>query len=304
MPPLLLINGIGAALDLFEPLRVHLRERETIAFDAPGVGGSATPGHPLAMHTLAGIVSDLIAELGLERVDVLGLSWGGALAQELAYRHPHAVRRLVLAATMFGIGSVPGRPAAMSILATPARYYYPSYLQRIAPTLYGREILDHAKLLQRHAHLRAANPPSPVGYAWQVAAVSVWSSWPWLHRIRHRTLVLAGDDDPIIPFHNGEILARRIPRAQLHRVEGGGHLFLYLRAEEMGRVISAFCDQPSTRERRAERVDGARQPSRRRLRPLHEDVVGEERHRLDGGVASHEHGAPRLGQRDDDRIGR
>ncbi len=238
--PLLLINGIGATGDLFEPLREFLGDRETIAFDAPGVGGSPAAIYPPTMRGIARLVAGLIHELGHDQVDVLGLSWGGALAQELARRHPDRVRRLILSATMPGWTSLPGRPAAVSILMSPARYYSTDYLRRVAPTLYGGIIAEHPRLLTEHARLREARPPTTVGYFWQLSALRRWTSLPWLHRLRQRTLVLAGDDDPIIPLPNSRIIAKRIPDGRLHVVHGGGHLFLFTRAEEMAGIIRAF----------------------------------------------------------------
>ena len=238
--PLLLVNGIGATGDLFRPFRQHLTDRETIAFDAPGVGGSPERLYPPTMRQLAALVAGLIDELGHDHVDVLGISWGGALAQELARRHPRSVRRLVLAATMPGWTSLPGRPTALSVLMSPARYYSPEYLQRVAPTLYGGAIREHPSLLKEHARLRAAQPPTRLGYAHQLAALRRWSSLPWLHRLSHRTLVLAGDDDPIIPLANARLIANRVPAGRLHVIEGGGHLFLFTRAEEMAGAVGDF----------------------------------------------------------------
>jgi pimeloyl-ACP methyl ester carboxylesterase len=83
-------------------------------------------------------------------------------------------------------------------------------------------------------------PPSLVGYAGQVYAITGWSSFPWLHRLRQPTLVLAGDDDPIVPLVNGRILARRIPGARLEVVRGGGHLFLLEEAEAMAELVAEF----------------------------------------------------------------
>lgn len=248
--PLLLINGIGATGDLFDPLRKHLTDRETIAFDAPGVGGSPAPVYPPTMRGIARIVAGLIHELGHDSVDVLGLSWGGALAQELARRHPDRVRRLVLVATMPGWIALPGRPAAMSILLSPARYYSPDYLRRVAPTLYGGAIAAHPELLDEHAKLREARPPTTVGYIWQLSALRRWTSLPWLHRLRMRTLVMAGDDDPIIPAANARLMASRVVDARLHIVEGGGHLFLFTRAEEMAHVIADFLADGADEARR------------------------------------------------------
>lgn len=238
--PLLLINGIGATGDLFQPLREYLGDRETIAFDAPGVGGSPAAIYPPTMRGIARLIAGLIHELGHDRVDVLGLSWGGALAQELARRHPDRVRRLILTATMSGWTSMPGRPAAVSILMSPARYYSTDYLRRVAPTLYGGIIAERPGLLAEHARLREARPPTTVGYMWQLSALRRWTSLPWLHQLRQRTLILAGDDDPIIPLVNAKMIASRIPDGRLHVVDGGGHLFLFTRAEEMAGLIKDF----------------------------------------------------------------
>ncbi len=240
--PLLLINGIGATGDLFDPFRQFLDDRETIAFDAPGVGRSSTPVLPTTMGQLSDIVAGLARQLGHEQVDALGLSWGGALAQELAHRHPRLVNRLVLAATMPGWAGVPGQIGALSILMSPARYFSPDYLRRVAPTLYGGAIVDHPHLLDEHARQRTTHRPSLLGYLYQLMAIQGWTSVHWLRRLRPPTLVLAGDDDPIIPVANGRILADRIPNGRLHVVEGGGHLFLVVRGEEMASLVRRFLD--------------------------------------------------------------
>jgi pimeloyl-ACP methyl ester carboxylesterase len=195
------------------------------------------------MRSLASLVAGLVTELGHEQVDVLGLSWGGAMAQELAYRHPEAVRRLVLAATMPGWISVPGRPLAVSILMSPLRYYSSRYFELVAPTLYGGEVRQAPGLLREHAAMRSEHPPSPIGYYYQIAALRRWTSVPWLHRLPHRTLVLAGDDDPIISLANGRLLACRIPASELHLVEGGGHLFMFTRPAEVAERIREFLDR-------------------------------------------------------------
>ncbi len=128
-PPLLLITGIGAHLDMWAPFAAHAGERELVAFDPPGAGLSQRPGLPLRMSGLARVVTEMLDVLGLGRVDVLGYSFGGGLAQELAYRAPERVRRLVLCATAPGVGGCPPRPMAALMLASPARYYHPRLLE-------------------------------------------------------------------------------------------------------------------------------------------------------------------------------
>ncbi len=206
------------------------------------MGGSTTPRYPPTLRRLAGTVAGLVRAVGHDRLDVLGLSWGGALAQELAHRHPDVVRRLVLAGTTPGWVSQPGRPAAISVLMSPMRYYSPAYLTRVAPTLYGGGIQYHPELLGEHAAQRSAAPPTPYGYVCQLAALRRWSSLPWLHRLPMPTLVLAGDDDPIIPLRNARVMAGLIPQGRLHVVRGGGHLFLFTHAAPMAGVVADFLD--------------------------------------------------------------
>src|SRR5258706_13908175 len=81
--PLLLMNGIGANLDLLQPFVDALDPAiEVIRFDVPGVGGSPTPAVPYRFSTLAFLIGRMLTVLGYQRVDVLGISWGGALAQQ------------------------------------------------------------------------------------------------------------------------------------------------------------------------------------------------------------------------------
>jgi poly(3-hydroxyoctanoate) depolymerase len=240
--PLLLVMGVGAPLDLWRPFEAGLNALgvATLAFDAPGTGQSGVLRLPVRMPGLARLVIRLLDVLELEEADVLGVSFGGALAQEIAHQAPHRIRRLVLAATACGVGGLPGHPRALLRLATPRRYYEPGYWARVAPSLYGGRVRREPELVRSETLAHMGRPPSLVGYAGQLFAIAGWSSVPWLHRLRQPTLVLSGDDDPLVPLVNGRILARRIPGARLEVVRGGGHLFLLEEAEAMAGLVSEF----------------------------------------------------------------
>jgi len=137
-------------------------------------------------------VTEMLDVLGLGRVDVLGYSFGGGLAQELAYRAPERVRRLVLCATAPGLGGSPPRPMAALMLASPARYYHPRLLELSVAHIAGGRTAREPGALDRQAAERLLHPPSPIGYAYQLYAVAGWSSLPWLRRVRHPTLVVSG----------------------------------------------------------------------------------------------------------------
>lgn len=241
--PLVLLPGIGASLDLYEGFRTALGKRETVGIDPPGVGGSPMPNKPLTMAGYADACVAALAARGVEHFDLLGLSWGGALAQELALRHPGRVRRLALVATMHGAWSVPGNPLAMSILATPWRYYSPDYLRAVAPLLYGGAIRHEPELLDRQTYLRHRHAPNPVGYFMQLGAVMQWSSRFRLGQLHQPTLVMAADDDPIINVANATIMVSLLPHGHLHLVAGGGHLFLITWPDYTAKVVSDFLDE-------------------------------------------------------------
>jgi poly(3-hydroxyalkanoate) depolymerase len=150
-PPLLLFNGIGANLDLAKPFMCALSGTEAIIFDIPGVGGSPLPSFPYRPSTIARLAACLIEQFGYQQVDVAGVSWGGALAQQFAHRHGDMCRRLVLVATSPGAIMVPGSPLVLWKLATPRRYLDKDFMRRVAPQIYGGAFRDDPELISRHA---------------------------------------------------------------------------------------------------------------------------------------------------------
>ncbi|MEU7812984.1 poly(3-hydroxyalkanoate) depolymerase [Pseudonocardia sp. NPDC049154] len=244
--PLLLVNGIGAGLEAFDPLVDALDpHRPVIRFDPPGAGGSPVPARPYRLPCLARTMIALLDVLGHERVDVLGVSWGGGLAQQFARTARGRCRRLVLVATGTGTVMVPGGPRVLARMATPRRHTDPGYLRRVAPEIYGGAAREDPATAARllHPHRRTG---SRRGYAFQLLAAAGWTSLPFLPLLRQPTLVLTGDDDPLIPTINGRLLAALIPRARLH-VYQGGHLELITRPDRLVPLIEDFLvDTPTT----------------------------------------------------------
>lgn len=237
--PLVLISGIGAPLELWDPFRKALG-METVAVDAPGVGGSDTMRFPRTMWGIAGLVNKLLDKMGYGVVDVLGLSWGGGVAQHLALRRRDRVRKLVLASTGFGLWSIPGDIRAVGQLLTPARYFSQDNFLRVAPAMYGGETRRHPELLASQAAVRSSHRPSAVGYAHQLAAAWTWVALPFLPFIRCETLVLSGDDDPIVHVATARIMAAALPHGHLHIAHDGGHLYMVDQADDAARVVGDF----------------------------------------------------------------
>src|SRR3712207_2179375 len=115
VPPLLLMNGIGASLEVLQPFVDALDRRRTVVrFDVPGVGGSPAPVVHYNLATFGPVVTGMLDRLGVTQpVDVLRLSWGGGLAQHFAVQHRLRCRRLVLSATGTGALMVPAHPRVL-----------------------------------------------------------------------------------------------------------------------------------------------------------------------------------------------
>ncbi|WP_426563338.1 poly(3-hydroxyalkanoate) depolymerase [Angustibacter sp. McL0619] len=253
-PPLVLCNGIGASLDLLEPFVNEVDPRiEVVRFDVPGVGGSPAPKVPYNFAMLAWLVGTLVDRLGYHRFDTLGISWGGGLAQQLAFQYPRRCRRLVLVSTGTGMLMVPARLSVLSKMVTPRRYRDPTYATAIAPQMYGGRMRQRPDEVRRVMYERERLEPR-AGYFLQLLAGVGWTSLPALPLIRQSTLILAGRADPIIPLANARIMHALLPNASLH-VFDDGHLGLLTSANELGPLVSHFLTAPSGEDPRGAAID-------------------------------------------------
>ncbi|MEO0722267.1 MAG: alpha/beta fold hydrolase [Pseudomonadota bacterium] len=248
--PLLFFNGIGANLELALGLGEMIRDRDIITFDVPGVGESPATAFPYRPWMLARWARMLLDQFGIEDVDVMGVSWGGAMAQQFAIQYRNRVGRLILCATTAGMTMVPGRVGAISKMRDPRRYTDPNFMRENFEALYGDDMKEGGGA----SHVSSLKPPSPKGYMFQLAAFLGWSSLPFIRFLRMPTLVLAGGKDRIVPMANARILNMGLPNSRLHVIEDGGHLFLVTKSDETLPVITDFLDElePMKRAGRAE----------------------------------------------------
>lgn len=232
--PVLFFNGIGANIEAVAPLAEALDDRPFIMFDMPGTGGSPDPLVPYNTFTMSWTAKELLKRFGAELVDVMGVSWGGAMAQHFALQHGRMVRRVVLAATSAGMLMVPGNPAALTKMVDPRRYVDAAFMERHFRTLYGG--LTGGK----KEHISRLTPPSPRGYVYQLLAMLGWTSAPALPFLKKPVLIMMGEDDQIVPLANGRILEALIPDSRLEIFEDGGHLFMLTHREQTLSSLRAF----------------------------------------------------------------
>ena len=238
-PPVLFFNGIGANIEAVAPLAERLTERGFIMFDMPGTGESPEPVVPYNPFTIAWTASRILDRFNIAVADVMGLSWGGTIAQHFALQHPARTRRLVLAATTPGMLMVPGEMASLAKLADPRGHGDTKYMNEHFATLYGGMTSNPGANAQ---HIGRLKPPTPRGYVFQLFALLGWSSLPALPFLRQQTLVMMGEDDAIVPLSNGRVLCQMIPNAQLKVLPDAGHLFLLTHADESIAALRSFLD--------------------------------------------------------------
>ena len=139
--PLVLCNGIGASLEVLDPFVAQLDPDTTVVrFDVPGSGASPDSPFPYRFPYLAAALGMLLKKAGVidpragrAQVDVLGLSWGGALAQQFAFQNPRRCRRLILVSTGTGSLMIPGKPSVLAKMLTARRFLDHRYAAEIAP---------------------------------------------------------------------------------------------------------------------------------------------------------------------------
>jgi len=234
LPPLVLINGSRCSVEVLAPLLKALDPATGfVCFDPPGIGESPRPWRPYLLPEISWMLNALLRDLGISTADVLGVSWGGALAQHFAFQHRRRCRRLILVSTGAGPFVKPSWAIAREVVAP--RRFDPVRGREVAVELYGGKLRDDPDLLDVFKGLVSNNG----GERYQMLAVLGWTSLPYLRLIRQRTLVLHGDDDQLVPPFNARLLARLLPNAQLHLVPDG-HLALVTSAQEIGLLIEAF----------------------------------------------------------------
>lgn len=234
---LVCFNGVGLALEALLPLAKELHKHRVVLIDAPGIGGSSEAHGPYRLSHLSASVAKVLDELGFDRTHLFGVSWGGALAQQFAYQYPERCVSLVLAATSSGLLSITGNLGLFAQFTSPKKLLNLSFLSKISPelTTAGRAAVS------THSILFGAAMKSlrPKGYVYQLMAMTGWTSWPWLPKIKTPTLILLGKKDPLMPPTNGRIICGRMQNARLD-VLPYGHLFVYTQPFETARKIDEF----------------------------------------------------------------
>ncbi len=246
-PPLLMIMGFaGMATAWGEPFLDLLRPRfTTIRFSNRGSGLSDLPASPLTIRVMADDAAGLLAELGIERAHVFGISMGGMIAQELALNHAQRVQGLVLGCTNCG--------GTRTVMAQPEVIGKMGQLMNLVNQPTVEMVNEFWKLavtpefVERRMDFLAAiavegmkTPPTLPALARQFAAIQSFDTYERLPQVAAPTLVIHGNRDVLIPVENADILRGRIAGAESRIIDNVGHMFFWEKPEEAAAAVTGF----------------------------------------------------------------
>ncbi|MEY4269583.1 MAG: hypothetical protein RLZZ58_799 [Pseudomonadota bacterium] len=233
--PILFLNGFGGSVASAIGFITAFDDRDVIAFDVPGLGRSPDTPVPYSPMAMADAVVAILDHYDCAVADVVGLSWGGLLAQQIALQHAGRVGRLVLAATSTGMVMVPPDLSQWAHGIDKDGVDY-GIVQRCIATAsdWSNGVMDQMK---------RQRPRIGPGMLYQSLAFTGWSSAPWLTMmLRAPTLILANRHDPVVPMPNAIWLQQLIAGARLETVDSGGHFFLLSETDAARALIVDFLD--------------------------------------------------------------
>lgn len=212
-----------------------------LTFDNRDAGQTDRSPGAYTIKAMADDTVGLLDALAIKQAHVVGLSMGGAIAQELAINYPARVRRLVLVAT-YTSGDSRGTDLLRSFVLMRARLSREEYLRAVSPWVYSYHDYTIPGLVEAAIKKGTEDPyflPASV-YARQVEAASTHLTEDRLKQIHAPTLIVAGDDDALTPMRFARTLQAGIPGARLAVIRDTGHGLIWSRAEEFNNLVLTF----------------------------------------------------------------
>ena len=244
--PLVLIPGFSSGLWSWSWQSDLAKDFRVITFDPRGIGKSLSENRAdvanLSIATFAEDVLGLLDGLDIEKAHVLGASFGGFVALEFALRYPDRVGKLILACTTAGGKNhiSPDVEILRSFTRNPEIPLGREIRHFFRPAFTERFNAEHADIIEKVCRLREENDVSDETYTAQLHTAFSFDIEARLEEIQHKTLVISGDHDNLVPMQNSRNLAAKLPNAELRIIQNGSHMIFVENADEFNRIVLRF----------------------------------------------------------------
>jgi pimeloyl-ACP methyl ester carboxylesterase len=241
--PIVMIHGAQGDQTMFGGLAAAFAgEFRVLTFDQRGSGLSEKPDVDYSIAMLADDTAALMDHVGISAAHIIGVSMGGAIAQEFVLRHPAKARSLILGCT------TPGGPDAIAVGGSALDAAYSTRPmsaedrgRALAEAVFTKGYLaQHPEVVPAMIAARRDRPIDAVALAHRMKAMYAHNAFERLGQIECPTLVITGKDDALIASENSRLLAERIPQAELVLLEPAGHCFWLERPAESVAAIARF----------------------------------------------------------------
>ncbi len=255
--PVIFIHGYGAKKEIWKPQVIDISKRFTvITFDLRGTGESDRPNIPYTMKMLAGDVNGLMNILKIEKAHIVGRSFGGMIAQNLALLYPDKVERLVLIATNYGRKDsdwveIPksGRLAEVETLKQDPLKAFKEKSKWVFHIKFRKKMeanptkkFYNAFSMEDLIRESTINPSKPEDIINQAEAMKTHYTFERLGEIKHKTLLIAASHDRQTPVSVMNEIKDKIPNSEIKVIKEAGHFMTLSRAPEVNKLILDFLE--------------------------------------------------------------
>jgi len=249
--PLILISGFASgAWNWFKQIEDLAKYFRVITFDPRGVARSEISedlAFTISICAIADDVANLLDELEIEKANVLGVSFGGFVAQKFALNYPERLNKLILACTSCGgKNHVAPAPEVLAAFAPNKNFNTSERIRKFMRPAFTNEFAaKNAAEVEKVCVLREQNVVPEKVYSQQLYSATIFDTEAKISQIKAETLILTGDSDVVVPLQNSMNLSNLIPNAQLKIIKGGSHMFFIEQAEEFNKIVTDFVNRKS-----------------------------------------------------------
>jgi pimeloyl-ACP methyl ester carboxylesterase len=240
--PLLCVHGLACdTLAWIPQLQAFSSEFRTVIFDNRDVGRSSMADGPYEIADMARDALGLADELGLDSFHLLGVSMGGAIAQEIAIQAPDRVRTLTLAVT-FPAGGTYAQRLAEVWSSRVRQVSREQHIDELMLMNHSEEFYEHPEMVEfiRTAILQNPHPQPPEAFGRQLAACGRHDARAMLPTLTMPTHVIGGECDILVPVWKAREIAETIPGARFTVMPAAPHGLSLERAEEFNAAVLGF----------------------------------------------------------------